>query len=100
MAPNSKATHTDHGQSCYDPITQEVNFCWSKLRQDPIYTGIYTLLTDIVVRILLPLSVMMWTNLSIYRTMKSTDSCNQRESQVIAMLFGVAIPLLICHSYR
>ena len=68
-------------------------------RLNMYYTWLYTLMADMVFRILLPLSLTMWANVAIYQTIKSSDSC-QRESQVIAMLFGVAVPLLICHTYR
>ena len=60
---------------------------------------------DSVVRFLIPVAILLYTNLFIYKTIKEqshlpcAEGVHQRKAQIV-MLFGVVLILMIVHLYR
>ena len=69
------------------------------------YTIIYYVTLDIIFRFLIPVSILLYTNQFIYKTIKNQayspnlEAAYQRRAQIM-MLFGVVIMLIIVHLYR
>ena len=75
------------------------------MNKSELYTIIYYVAMDSVVRFLIPVGILLYTNLFIYKTIKEqshlpcAEGVHQRKAQ-IAMLFGVVLILMIVHLYR
>jgi hypothetical protein len=76
----------------------------TKLRRSSQYILFYYVITDIIFRFILPISILLYTNYGIYKAIKvSTKLSNKTKSLGKAqnvMLFGVVSLLMLCHSYR
>ena len=87
-----------------NPATNFHKLKETKLKRSSKYILIYYVITDIIFRFILPISVLLYTNYGIYKAIKiSTKLSNKTKSLGKAqhvMLFGVVGLLIICHSYR
>ena len=94
----SKSIKSEHQE--YDSKTLNE----TKLRGSSQYILLYYVITDIVFRFILPISILLYTNYGIYKAIKvSTKLSNKTKSLGKAqtvMLFGVVGLLILCHSYR
>ena len=73
---------------------------WTELRSSSSYTMFYTIYGDLIVRMCVPLSLLIKSNLGIYNLVKQRSDLATKDKQIAVMLFGVVVLLVSCHSPR
>ena len=75
------------------------------MNKSELYTIMYYVVMDSFVRFLIPVGILLYTNLFIYKTIKEqshlpcAEGVHQRKAQIV-ILFGVVLILMIVHLYR